>query len=164
MQGVANGILPRLRPPWRGEGRKPREGNAVHRLESSRLGPRRRTQAHVPAGGGGEHGQNGRAPRLGVGNSQQGRAGRFEAVSRPPKAEAGPGSAPRHEWAEPPSWKCLRPPAGARRSAAVCTVPQWYGCGCGGWAQSVLLASLRGREPFRAAIPRWEGRGSRRGP
>lgn len=52
MQGVATDILPRLRPPWRGEGREPSEGNAVHRLESSRLGPQRRTQAHLPEGGG----------------------------------------------------------------------------------------------------------------
>ncbi|XP_023988688.2 queuosine 5'-phosphate N-glycosylase/hydrolase isoform X1 [Physeter macrocephalus] len=51
MQGVAKGILPRLRPPRRGEGREPSEGNALHWLESSRLGPRRRTQAHLTEGG-----------------------------------------------------------------------------------------------------------------
>lgn len=52
----------------------------------------------------------------------------------------------------------------AAQRSGMQSSPVWYGFGCRGRAQSVLLASLRGRVPFRAAIPRWKGRRSRRGP
>lgn len=107
------GVQPRLRPP--GEKRKPSEGNAVHRLESSRLRPRKRTavppppparragartkwrsrtalSGQLPAGA--RQAYPGGVPTCGVGN--------------------GPGRAPRREWAGPFSRKCLRLRRGAR--------------------------------------------------
>lgn len=165
MRSVAEGILPTFRPLGR-EGREPREGNSVHRLESSRPGPRRRiavprarreggnlhkmAERHPWTGGSATAGRLPPDPpasfrTFGTGNGSQARArARVGGAALPevPLVLAGR-TAPR-----PPRFGSVaRWRDGTRKSAS----------------QSGFSAAPGGRDPVRAAIPPWVGRERCRG-
>lgn len=161
MRSVAKGCLPTFRPLGRGEGREPRESNAVHRVQSSRLGPRRRAavprarreggnvhkMAEPHAWAGGSATADRRVPdppasfrTFGTGNGSQARArARVGGAALPevPPVQAGRAAPRRAPLSCPARWR-----EGTRKSPALLA----------------FRAALGGRGPVRAAIPRWAGR------